>query len=231
MTPSPAPDSDVTAHSEWLVNQIAHALRNPIFAALVQAESLSLKAASSPDLARSANLLHQQLGRLESTLEEMLLFGRLAPVRRQSVDLRRMLDEIAAARRDGERGEPAQVVVTGSAPPANLDQNAVRTILDRLIDNAVQHSPEPHLVELALGTTDGGWVRIEVRDSGDGIPAEIQEQMFEPFFPQHRGRPGLGLAVARKFARALGGDLTVESAPDRGTVATVELPPDGADTP
>ena len=70
--------TDTGPDPEWLVNQIAHALRNPIFAALVQSEALALKAANEPSLARSAQMVQNQLKRLEKNLEEMLLLGRPA---------------------------------------------------------------------------------------------------------------------------------------------------------
>lgn len=77
---------------------------------------------------------------------------------------------------------------------------------------------------------DDEWVRLTVEDSGIGIPPEFHERVFEPFFQVDVGftrttvGTGLGLAIAREAARAMGGDVTVVSAPGEGSRFTVSLP-------
>ena len=79
--------------------------------------------------------------------------------------------------------------------------------------------------------TDGsGWVELAVADTGIGMTAEQQVKLFEEFTQadaptaQHYGGTGLGLALTRKLARMMGGDVTVTSEPGRGSVFTVRLP-------
>jgi signal transduction histidine kinase len=77
---------------------------------------------------------------------------------------------------------------------------------------------------------DRGRVVLTVRDEGEGIPEDLLPGVLLPFYPQHRGRPGLGLPIAVKFATLLGGTLIVESPPGNGTEVRVTLPldPNGA---
>jgi signal transduction histidine kinase len=222
--------AELGTDSEWLVNQIAHALRNPIFAALVQAESISLKAADIEPVARSARILHEQLQRLETSIQEMLLYGRPAHIQRRPVVVRELLEKIASGYRSGSRGEVAQVIVSGDIDDlrATWDPEGVTIIMERVVDNAVQHSPEPHLVEI-VASRAGDRVRIEVRDLGDGVQADVRDQAFLPFYPQHRGRPGLGLSIAAKFATALGGSAAFGPDPGTGTSVVVDLPLNGPD--
>lgn len=211
--------------TEWLVNQIAHALRNPIFAATVQADTITLRSPPDSALARPAWILAEQLARLETTIQEMLLLGRPARVAPRQVVLPRLLDELAAAYAAGHRGETAEVVVTTADPNLELetDPDLLRLVLERLIDNAAQHSEPPHRVELEA-TATGNAVRLVIADHGAGMTAEILGQATLPFYPQHRGRPGLGLAIAAKMVTALGGRLDISSGEGQGTRVTIELP-------
>lgn len=211
---------------EWLVNQIAHALRNPIFAATVQAEALVLKAGGQEGLSRSAEMVQRQLKRLEEDIQEMLLLGRPARINPRPIDLAAVVGSVVDGYRSGIAGKPADVQLRRPAGPVALisDDNAIRIILERLIDNAMQHTPPPHSVEVEVAEAGDAGATIQVRDAGDGIAPDLLDRIFLPFFPQHRGRPGLGLAVAAKFAHALGGVIEVESEPGDGTMARVVLP-------
>ena len=212
--------------SEWLVNQIAHALRNPIFAAMVQAEALKLKVGDNENLARSADMVYGQLKRLEGNVDEMLLLGRPAKLNLRSVELATVVTTLAEGFRKGLLGDKVQVQPSIAEPqqPVTTDPEAVSIVLERLIRNAAQHSEPPHDVDLELGRHDPDDVVIAVRDHGSGIADELCDRVFLPFFPQHAGRPGLGLAVAAKFAHALGGHIEIETEPGVGTEARVVLP-------
>lgn len=212
--------------AEWLVNQIAHALRNPIFAATVQAEALALKAAGQEQLVKSATMIQSQLGRLEADLEEMLLLGRPAKITIQPVDLSGVARAaIETGRATAGNGTTDIRLVGADAPITCLsDRSAVRIVLERLITNAVQHTQPPHVVEVELSIGPDGAATLTVRDAGDGISPELIDKIFLPFFPQHRGRPGLGLAVAAKFAHAAGGHIEITSEPGHGTTARLVLP-------
>jgi signal transduction histidine kinase len=227
---SPAPPHDVD--SEWLVNQIAHALRGPIFAAMVQADTLERVAEDPERAVRSARMLRDQLQRLEGALQEMLLYGRPAPITRRETDVGRLLTELCDAYRDAFADGRAAIGLDHAVDgvSGDLDPQAVDVILRRIVDNAVRHSPPPHEVEI-VGTADARVVVVEIRDRGEGMSGEILERAVLPFFPQHGGRPGLGLAIADKFTKALGGRLSLAAREGGGTVARVELPLDGPSDP
>jgi signal transduction histidine kinase len=214
------------ADPEWLINQIAHALRNPIFAASVQSESLLLRAGDPAAVTRAAEALRGQLDRLARSIDEMLLFGRPIRAAAATVGIAELLESIAAGYRAGAREAPADVTVVEVDPTleGRWDKDAVQVILERLLDNAVQHTQPPHAVRLSARRTGAGDIEVAVADDGDGIAPELLERATLPFFPQHSGRPGLGLAIADKFARFLGGRLEIESRVGEGTVARCVLP-------
>lgn len=228
MTDAVRPTADVD--TEWLVNQIAHVLRNPIFAAMVQADTLTLRLPADSPLGRPARILAEQLARLEGMIEEMLLLGRPVRVAPRRVELMRVVGDLAAAFAVGHRGETAEVMVTGSYDDQlETDPDLLRIVLERLIENAAQHTEPPHRVELELAAMEHG-VRLAVTDHGHGMSPAMVSEATLPFHPQHRGRPGLGLAIADKMTAALGGRLTIHSVEGEGTRVTVDLPlaPGGA---
>jgi PAS domain S-box-containing protein len=109
------------------------------------------------------------------------------------------------------------------------DEERIRQILLNLVGNAVKFTSAGGRVSRSC-EADGEWVYMRVQDDGPGIPLEEQARIFDPF--QQVGRRlnqpgegvGLGLAISRDLARAMGGDLTVESAPGRGSSFTLRLP-------
>jgi PAS domain S-box-containing protein len=109
------------------------------------------------------------------------------------------------------------------------DVERVRQILLNLVGNAIKFTAAGGWVILACDA-DEEWVHFRVRDTGVGIPPEEQERIFDPF--QQVGRRlnkpqegvGLGLAISRDLARAMSGDLTVQSTPGEGSVFTLRLP-------
>jgi signal transduction histidine kinase len=219
--------------SEWLINQIAHALRNPIFAGLVQTELLGLRMSKDSEAGRALEMLRSQLHRLETIVSDMLRFGRPVVVSPRHLQVTDLLQAMVTECAQGACGEPAQLEM--SVVPEGLevewDPTAVRNILAPVITNAVQHTEPPHPITLEVHETDHGTVRLAIRDQGGGIPDDLLTQALLPFAPQHHGRPGLGLAIARKFAAALGGTLAITTTVGEGTEVLIELPARVAATP
>ena len=109
------------------------------------------------------------------------------------------------------------------------DQDKLNQIVLNLLSNAVKFTEPGGEVSLTSGSVNGQ-VRISVRDTGRGIAADKLEAIFEPFvqlvtpITRVTEGAGLGLAISRELARAMGGDVTVESEPGRGSVFTLSLP-------
>ncbi len=109
------------------------------------------------------------------------------------------------------------------------DDERIRQVLLNLVANAIKFTPESGWVLLTCEKT-GTWVNIRVRDNGPGIPLEKQQTIFDPFvqvdrrFNSPQEGVGLGLAISRDLARAMGGELSVESTPGEGSTFTLRLP-------
>jgi signal transduction histidine kinase len=112
---------------------------------------------------------------------------------------------------------------------AVADREKLRQVVLNLLSNAIRHTPAGGRVTLAAQSR-GTRVAIVVDDTGPGIPADRREHIFEPFvqldrsLTQPREGVGLGLAISRDLARGMGGELSVESQPGRGSRFTLVLP-------
>ncbi|MBK6858585.1 MAG: potassium-transporting ATPase subunit KdpB [Microthrixaceae bacterium] len=140
------------------------------------------------------------------------------------------LDEVvpAAVASLGPRGRTVNIEVTETTPAVDADPGLLERVLANLIDNAVAHSPADSPVRVEVGET-AGRVMVRVVDRGPGVTNRDRERVFQPFqrmgdsSPRAGAGVGLGLAVARGFSRAMGGDVTIEDTPGGGATFVVDL--------
>ncbi|WP_234009041.1 HAMP domain-containing sensor histidine kinase [Deinococcus sp. NW-56] len=194
----------------------SHELRRPL-QSLLLASDLLRQAETPEQLQRLLGMIEESARQLASRadltrLDDLYLDVtlRVAPS-----DLRLMVQRVAGGRVTAQ--VPEEPVVW------SVDPDRVAQMLENLIENALKYTSGP--VEVALAVEDGQ-PEITVRDHGPGIPAERRAQMFLPYERGPLGvapGQGLGLSLVRRYARAHGGDVTLEDAPGGGTLARVRL--------
>jgi two-component system phosphate regulon sensor histidine kinase PhoR len=107
--------------------------------------------------------------------------------------------------------------------------NAVEQIVENLLDNAIKYTPEEGEISVRL-SSQGGWVLIEVSDTGMGIREEDMERVFERFYRTREARDprlegtGLGLSIVKSLVEYYEGTITVSSYPGKGSIFCVSLP-------
>ena len=143
---------------------------------------------------------------------------RLAVVELHSI----VADAITIVRRDPS-AHGVQIDVEGDDVSISADGELVRATLLNLLLNAAQAMAGNGRVTVHTSRHDNE-ARIQIRDTGPGIPAEIREQIFEPFFTTKARGGGLGLPIARRTAELHGGSLTLECPAEGGTLVTMTLP-------
>jgi signal transduction histidine kinase len=143
------------------------------------------------------------------------------------VDLRALFGRLRGLVRPLAEGRPVEIIVSDDGLPDTVltDETALTSILRNLLSNGIKYtdSGEVRLTARLAGTR----LEISVADTGMGIPAGVQENIFEEFYQVpgvRRGGTGLGLPYARRLARILGGDLTLASEPGTGTTVVLNLP-------
>lgn len=136
-----------------------------------------------------------------------------------------------------EKGVELRVETRPGMSPIETDRDALEQVMLNLVDNALKFTPQGGEVVISADPLPARGARLQVRDSGQGIPPGELEHVFERFTRVERSRSqryggaGLGLAVARELLGLLGGRISLWSQPGKGTVFTLELPQRPPDRP
>jgi signal transduction histidine kinase len=217
------------------VRAVSHDIRAPIGAVLGYVELLESAVASEPVSEQQARFLagiSRSCRNVVTLTENLLTTAKLDsgdfPVERAPFDLVSLVRDVIAEAASAERNSADRVRLT--APHLLIitsDAIRVRQVVLNLLSNALKYSPADRCVDVAVETGNDR-VCVVVTDAGPGIPPEERELIFEPFYQSrgHRRRSGvgLGLPLARRLARVLGGDVTVRSGPEGGSRFALELP-------
>jgi signal transduction histidine kinase len=151
----------------------------------------------------------------------------------EPVNLARLIDEvIGTAGQLAEKNQNRLIVEAQESVGAlNADSMRLKQILLNLLSNACKFTKEGEVALRVRKVADGrDWVELAVADTGIGLTAEQQAKLFQDFTQadsltaRRYGGTGLGLALSHKLARMMGGDVTVQSEPGKGSVFTVRLP-------
>ncbi len=206
------------------VANVGHELRSPVTTVLGTAELLDSGRDHMPP--RDAALVSGLVGqarRLSQTLVDLLELGggsSGSPVQLEATDLAGLLESLLTAR------SLPTTVLRGDRPLVRTDARRVERVLANVIDNAVAHGEG--ITRVTIERTPLSVV-VHVDDSGPGVPPELAERLFEPFVrgtvgTAARDGAGLGLAIARENADAVGATLDVGVSPSGGARFTLQLP-------
>ncbi len=216
---------------------MSHELRTPLngilgFASLLEEEL------HDPSLQEMASIIHSSGNRLLETLNGILDFSVVEAdklnVNWEMVDVLRIVDDVHRLYQANAARKRLVFVVQLPDRPAELytDGRLLRQILNNLTNNAIKYTStgSVRIVVNHAGDDGGGMLEISVLDTGIGISRENRDLIFEDFRQVSEGYgrsyegTGLGLSVSRKFARVLGGDITVDSEVGVGSCFTLRLP-------
>jgi signal transduction histidine kinase len=220
------------------LSMVSHDLRTPLGAISGYADLLLLGVrgevndAQVQDLRRIKEVSHFLLGLLDDILTFARAEAGALTVSRENVTIESVLSRAEAI--VAPQFEKAGIAYAREPGPAGLtvcaDPDRLQQILLNLLGNAAKFTPSGGRVSVRW-SRDGQEVLIAVVDTGRGIPAELLSQVFEPFVQVNREIDarkqkgmGLGLAISRELARAMGGDITLHSVVGQGSTFTVSLP-------
>ncbi len=195
-----------------VARRLAHEIKNPLTPIKLAAERLQRRFSGRVEhkdvFDACTHTIIAQVERLQRLIGDFSTLARLPQPRLSRVDVRDLLREMSELYTPYTR---VSVEEPETAADCHCDADQVRQVLINLLDNALAATREDGKVRL-YATVGAEAVQFHVVDTGEGVPAEAVDQIFEPYFSTKADGSGLGLAIARRIAEEHEGKLTLESA-------------------
>jgi PAS domain S-box-containing protein len=202
---------------------IAHEVKNPL--AGVRG-AIQIIGGRLPAEAADADVLKEIVTRIDELTElinDLLLFARPPRPRFALLDVGPLIATTAELLQGDQSFADVQVRIEGSAPQIMADPGLLKIVFSNLMVNGAQAMHNRGTIQISLSGTNGACA-VVIRDEGPGIPIDIREKIFTPFFTTKSRGTGLGLPTARRIVEAHEGSIAVECPVEGGTAVTVRLP-------
>ena len=232
--------SDRLAALGTLAAALGHEIKNPLTSILTFSRHLSRRYADEGFREKFQRVVPRELERINEIVERLMELARPARLHFATVQLPTLFDGVIDLY--GNEIEAKRITVTREyardIPPIQADENALYRVIVNLVANALEAMVPGGRLTLRLGWADGPRrlghhprVRIEIEDTGPGVPARERDQIFNPFYTTKERGTGLGLAIAHKIVEEHGGTIDVASTLGVGTTFCIVLPMIPDDTP
>ncbi len=225
----------VDSEKSYFMRRAGHGLRSPL-AAIQSLLRLVTDGFAGEAGERPREIVGRAIRRTDELIalvNDLLRYSRLQadlePSARQAVSLDTVLNDAVDTFRPLADEKKVALELTTEPSTVLGDPEDLADLVTNLISNAIKYTPTGGAVRVAL-RRDGSWARLDVSDTGIGIPAEAREHVFEEFYRAANakalepGGTGLGLAIAKRVVAVKGGDIWVDSTPDVGSTFSVKLP-------
>jgi signal transduction histidine kinase len=156
-------------------------------------------------------------------MKELLLFARPPRPNPISVAIPMLVSSTAELLREDPALNAVQIEVEGTAPPVQADPGLLQIVFLNLMVNSAQAMRGQGRIKVSVEASNG-MCRIAVSDNGPGIPSDVREKIFTPFFTTKSRGTGLGLPTAKRLIEAHRGTIDVRCPAEGGTTVIVQLP-------
>jgi signal transduction histidine kinase len=215
---------------EQLARQMAHELRNPLNSLglnleLLEDEFENLPEESKEEASEIVSLLKKQVKRLSEFVDSYREVAKMPPLNLVKYDIKNIVTDLTHFFK-GEalsKGISINVECNDNVPKLLVDANYIREAILNLMRNAIEAMPEGGDLTIRL-TAENGQVFIQVKDTGIGIEKERQKKIFDLAYTTKEKGSGLGLSLVKQIIQQHGGDVYLESEPQKGATFTLQLP-------
>jgi two-component system sensor kinase FixL len=202
---------------------VAHEVKNPLAgirgAIQVWGSRVSMDSANTQVLKD----IVERIDSLDQMMKDMLLFARPPKLKRVPTDLVPLITMTARLLSQDPALREVDIQIDGTAPLVSADPDMLRIVVQNLLINGAHAMRGKGEIRVAVDTIDTA-CQIAFIDGGPGIPAEIRDKIFTPFFTTKSRGSGLGLPTAKRFIDAHNGQIVIECPPAGGTTVFVRLP-------
>ena len=205
---------------------VAHEVKNPINAIVLHLQLLRNKLQQiDPDTGRHVDIIDSEIHRLDRVVQILVDFTRPRELRLEDADLRLVLDEVSllAAPDAAQHGVKLVRDLPPEPIPVKVDVDLIKQAMLNVVLNGVQAMPQGGVLTISTHR-DEETVVTEIRDQGTGIPAAVQDKIFELYFTTKKAGSGIGLAQTYQIMQWHYGSVDFESAEGKGTTFRLRLP-------
>ena len=205
---------------------VAHEVKNPINAIVLHLQLLRNKLQQiDPDTGRHVDIIDSEIHRLDRVVQILVDFTRPRELRLEDADLRLVLDEVSllAAPDAAQHGVKLVRDLPPEPIPVKVDVDLIKQAMLNVVLNGVQAMPQGGALTISTHR-DEETVVTEIRDQGTGIPAAVQDKIFELYFTTKKAGSGIGLAQTYQIMQWHYGSVDFESAEGKGTTFRLRLP-------
>lgn len=208
-----------------LAASVAHEIRNPLSALRGLVQFLVKDQPKDSRQAEYGKVAVEEVDRLERVVSGLLEYARPKEPRRVTMDLAESAESTLALMHDDPRAQGVRITVSAAddLPLIQADPDQIRQLILNLVVNALEALDGRGHLDLRL-RREGKFLVLEAADDGPGLPDDVGEELFNPFFSTKERGSGLGLAIARRIAQAHGGQLFASRSDLGGASLTLRLP-------
>jgi PAS domain S-box-containing protein len=204
---------------------ISHEIKNPLM--LIGGFARQVLNHMPPDLEKDKEKLQimvDEVQRLENFLTEVGSYAKISEPQKRLGDLNALVRETCQRLEPAiqEKGITLRMELDQELPQVRFDPAHLRQVILNIAKNGIEAMPEGGTLSVVSGT-QAGQVFVQIIDTGEGIPPEVMEKIFHPFFSTKAKGSGLGLAISQKIMEAHQGKITLESQPGQGSRVTLFL--------
>jgi PAS domain S-box-containing protein len=202
---------------------IAHEVKNPLAGIRGAIQVLGDQLSGDGKKAQVLKEIVSRIDALDQMMKDLLLFARPPKPRHAPTDLVPLVTTTAHLLSEDPALKEVDVEVEGSAPTISADPDMLRIVFQNLLINGAHAMHGKGRIRVAIGAVDSR-CQIAFIDSGPGIPTEIREKIFTPFFTTKTRGSGLGLPTAKRLIEAHNGQIAIDCPPAGGTAVVIRLP-------
>jgi nitrogen fixation/metabolism regulation signal transduction histidine kinase len=226
-----------------VARRLAHEIKNPLTPIQLSAERLRQKylarmaPADAETLDRLTTTIVQQVDTMKSMVNTFSDYARAPAINQAKTDLNRLIAGVVDLYRNANQDAEFELDFDPELPPASVDAGRIRQVFNNLIKNALESAagtgspPHVRITTRRLSSADGEHLELAVADRGEGVPAHLMANVFEPYVTNKTKGTGLGLAIVKKIVEEHGGLVTLANNVGPGACATIRLPLDGKESP
>ena len=209
---------------------LAHQIRTPLSSALLYVSNLKRQVLSDEDRFSLTDKMTSRLRHLEQLIEDMLMYSREGKVGEELFSSQNLLDDLYQGLEPQLELTQTRFSTTNNERDLMIHGNRqmILSAITNLAMNAMQAMKECDKTEAGkievIISKEKNNICIALKDNGPGIPLEVQDQIFDPFYTTRTQGTGLGLAVVQAVAKAHDGNVMLESIPNKGSVFKITLP-------